>query len=60
MSQFASTLYPQTNPNSEIAPRCKCGGCDAVCRHRPFKPCCGACMDDTPHRQDVIVWPLSG
>lgn len=114
MTQFASTLYPQTNPtnavllrfredfanhsrtgslslyaaeyvrfwselslrNAEpkhvnharkvinrlasIAPRCLCGGGDGACKHRPFKPCCGACMDDSPHRQDVIVWPLSG
>ena len=60
MSQFASTLYPQTNPTDGVAARCLCGGCDAACQHRPFKPCCGACMDDTPHRQAVIVWPLSG
>lgn len=41
-----------------LAARCKCGLCDEACRNRPFKPCCGACMDDTTYRQEHIVWPL--
>lgn len=31
------------NDPDTIAPGCVCGRCTAVCKHRPFVPCCGAC-----------------
>jgi hypothetical protein len=33
---------------SDLAEGCVCGGCDAACLHRMFKPCCGACVIDSP------------
>ena len=43
-----------------LASRCICNWCDAACQYRPFKPCCGACMDGTPYEQESVTWPLGG